>query len=203
MSALFISHASSDAEAAREVAAHLERWGWSSLFLDLDPEHGIRAGVAWEAELYRRLKMARALIAVVSRAFLASRWCFAEVTQARALGKPVVPLRIEPCELGSLLADRQAVDLTAGEEEGWERLRRGLETISAATCRSTATAPTLASPPSSRATRASSSAARRSRPRCSTRSSGCAGGASRGWRWCSAPRAPASRPWSRPASCRA
>jgi hypothetical protein len=127
VSSLFISHASADADAARQAARRLEAWGYRSLFLDFDPEHGIAAGSDWETQLYRQLKLSRALVALVSESFVASHWCFAEVTQARSMGKPVFPLRIGPGSTHSLLADLQVVDLTRNEEEGWERLHRGLE----------------------------------------------------------------------------
>ncbi len=127
MTSLFISHASADGPAAQETARRLEAWGYRSLFLDLDPDHGIAAGSDWETQLYRHLKLARALVALVSESFVASHWCFAEVTQARSMGKPVFPLKIGPCRPPSLLGDVQIVDLTRSEEEGWERLRRGLE----------------------------------------------------------------------------
>lgn len=130
MGAIFLSHASADSEAAADLARRLEAWGHRSLFLDFHPEQGIPAGADWEAELYRRLKLCRAVVALVSDAWLASRWCFAEATQARALGKPVVPVLIAPCAPGgSLFADRQTVDLTGDRESGLGRLRRGLEAL--------------------------------------------------------------------------
>lgn len=130
MGAIFLSHASADSEAAAGLARRLGAWGHRSLFLDFHPEQGIPAGADWEAELYRRLKLCRAVVALVSDAWLASRWCFAEATQARALGKPVVPVLIAPCAPGgSLFADRQTVDLTGDRESGLGRLRRGLEAL--------------------------------------------------------------------------
>ena len=96
MSSLFISHASADAAAAGAAARRLEAWGYRSLFLDFDPDHGIAAGTDWEAQLYRHLKLSRAIVALVTDSFVASHWCFAEVVQARAMGKPVFPLKIAP-----------------------------------------------------------------------------------------------------------
>jgi hypothetical protein len=48
MTAIFISHSSADNSAASEMKAWLEQQGHTSLFLDFDPEVGIRAGGDWE-----------------------------------------------------------------------------------------------------------------------------------------------------------
>ncbi|SDJ51313.1 hypothetical protein SAMN04487926_15727 [Paraburkholderia steynii] len=47
MTAIFISHSSADNPAAAEMKAWLEAQGHTSLFLDFDPEAGIRGGAAW------------------------------------------------------------------------------------------------------------------------------------------------------------
>ena len=58
---------------------------------------------------------------------MASRWCFAEITQAKALGKAIFPVVIRPCRVESILTDRQVIDLAAvGEDEGFRRLFDGL-----------------------------------------------------------------------------
>jgi hypothetical protein len=55
-----------------------------------------------------------------------SCWCFAEITQAKALGKEIFPAKIGPCEPISILSALHIIDLTAGDE-GYKRLWRGLE----------------------------------------------------------------------------
>lgn len=127
MSSLFISHSSRDADDASELRDRLLQWGYESIFLDFDPERGIPAGRDWERELYRRLKACRALVALCSAESVASRWCFAEITQAKALGKPIFPLKTGPCRIEGVLTDRQVADLTADREGGYRRLRKGLE----------------------------------------------------------------------------
>ncbi len=126
MSSLFISHSSRDNDAVVDLQARLEERGYRSLFIDFDPQLGIAAGREWEQELYRQLKTCGALVALVSDHWLDSRWCFAELTQARALGKPVFALRIADCAISGLLADRQVVDVAAEGESAWERLWIGL-----------------------------------------------------------------------------
>ena len=126
MSAIFISHSSVDNATASEVAARLEQMGHRSLFLDFDPALGIAAGKKWEQELYARLRSCQAVIALCSGASLASAWCFAEITHARAQGKPLFPLKIDDAEVTPLLRDLQVIDLRADRAQAWQRLAAGL-----------------------------------------------------------------------------
>jgi WD40 repeat protein len=126
MSAIFISHSSKDAEVAAEMRRWLSRMGHRSVFLDFDPEDGIPAGRNWEQELYQQLRVCRAVIVVCSRHSMASRWCFAEITQARSLGKVLLPVRIDDCTIHRVITDQQSVDMTADKVAAYERLRTGL-----------------------------------------------------------------------------
>ena len=111
---------------AAEVKARLESEGHQSIFLDFDPADGIPAGRDWERELYQRIRSCRAMIVLCSRHSMASRWCFMEITHARALGKPLFAVRIEDCELDGVLTDHQVVDLTVDRETGFRRLFAGI-----------------------------------------------------------------------------
>ncbi len=93
MSAIFISHSSKDNEAADEIRNWLAEQGHRSVFLDFDPANGIPAGRDWEQELYRGIRACRAVIVLCSKHSMASRWCFMEITHARALGKHLFPSR--------------------------------------------------------------------------------------------------------------
>ena len=128
MSAVFISHSSKDDSVAVELRTQLLRRGHSSIFLDFDPEHGIPAGRNWERELYTKLRACRAVIALCSQHFIASRWCFAEVTQARALGKPILPVRLDAAPLWPVLSDVQVIDFSAGPALAYQRIFDGLKT---------------------------------------------------------------------------
>jgi hypothetical protein len=127
LSTIFISHSSDDKEIASRIRAWLDEKGHSSVFLDFDPDRGIPAGRDWEKELYAQLRACRACIVLCSEASMRSKWCFAEVTQARALGKAIFPVKVGPCEVDPLLKMPQLIDLTVGPEEGFARLGRGLE----------------------------------------------------------------------------
>ena len=128
MSAIFISHSSKDNSIAAEVKTRLEEQRHRSVFLDFDPVVGIPAGRNWERELYTRLRGCQAVIVLCSEHFLASQWCFAEITHARALGKPIFPMKIAPCSIPSLLQDHQVIDLTVEPATGYQRLWSGLKT---------------------------------------------------------------------------
>jgi WD40 repeat protein len=127
MPSLLISHSSRDRSAAARVYDWLHAAGFTTVFLDFDPEQGIPVGRNWERELYAQLRRADAVIFLASRAAVESRWCFAELTLARSLGRPVLPLRLELDAWLPLLADVQWVDLTdaepaAGDSLGLSRL---------------------------------------------------------------------------------
>jgi len=126
MSAIFISHSSKDRVIAGEVKARLTEEGHRSLFLDFDPADGIPAGRNWERELYAQLRACQAVIVLCSEHLLASHWCFAEITHARALGKHLFPLRIDDVAIPSLFTDLQIIDFTADRPEGYRRLSAGL-----------------------------------------------------------------------------
>ena len=61
---------------------------------------------------------------------MASRWCFAEITHAKAMGKPIFPIKIAECEIDPVLTSRQAIDLVRDGEAGYERLWAGLKAAS-------------------------------------------------------------------------
>jgi WD40 repeat protein len=133
MSTLFISHSSLDNEAAERLRARLAEQGHQSVFLDFDPERGIRAGASWEQTLYTKLRACRAVVALLTDNYLASQWCFAEVALARMEGKEIFALRMEPwseqTRLPSILTEHQLIDLRTGqdEDEAYRRLRNGFK----------------------------------------------------------------------------
>jgi hypothetical protein len=125
VASLFISHSSSDQGAAQRLAERLRTEGFPALFIDFDPEQGIPAGRNWERELYAQLRKTNAVIFLASAASVASRWCFAELSLARSLGKPIFQLRLEGDARLELLDDTQRIDLAEGEL-AYARLLEGL-----------------------------------------------------------------------------
>jgi energy-coupling factor transporter ATP-binding protein EcfA2 len=126
MSAIFISHSTKDNADAAAMGAWLEEQGHRYYFIDYDEQSGIRAGAEWEQVLYQRLRQCQAIIALVTPDWLESKWCFAEMIQAREKGKPIFPVIAKPCQLPDLLSDTQKIDLVADPEGGYRRLALGL-----------------------------------------------------------------------------
>ena len=126
MTAIFISHSSADNAAAADMKAWLEGQGHTSLFLDFDPEAGIKGGAAWEQTLYQQLRQCQAVIALLTPSWLASKWCFAELIQARERGKAIFPVKVQSCNADGVFSDLQHIDLTTQPEEGYRRLKLGL-----------------------------------------------------------------------------
>jgi hypothetical protein len=129
MARVFISHSSRDNEPAARIKAWLRQQGFDTPFLDFDKHAGIPPGADWERTLYREMEQSEAVIIIQTANWLDSKWCFAEFTQARALGKPIFPI-IETPEGATLIApDIQALDLRKDKEGGLEQLARQLTQI--------------------------------------------------------------------------
>ena len=96
MAKIFISHSSRDAEQAEQMKAWLHQKGFAETFLDFDKHAGIPPGANWEKELYSKIEQSEAMIVIATPNWLDSKWCFAEFTQARALGKPIFPIIYTP-----------------------------------------------------------------------------------------------------------
>ncbi|WP_323003429.1 TIR domain-containing protein [Denitromonas sp.] len=126
MSGIFISHSSQDHAAAEALAERLRAQGYQSLFLDFDPADGIPAGRNWEREIYAQLRACSGVVVLCSARSMASDWCFAEMTHARALGKQLFPVIIDACTLRTVLLDTQTVDLRPDPEAGYARLWAGM-----------------------------------------------------------------------------
>ena len=126
MSSIFLSHSRKDNAIAAQVKACLEQWGHRSVFLDFDPADGIPAGRDWERELYTKLRECRAVIILCSQASMASRWCFSEMAYAKGLGKEVFPIKIDDAKVDPILTGKQIIDATAGWDQAYQRLEKGL-----------------------------------------------------------------------------
>ena len=129
MARVFISHSSRDNEAATRIKTWLHERGFEAPFLDFDKHAGIPPGADWERTLYREIEQSEAVIIVQTPNWLESKWCFAEFTQARALGKPIFPLIETPNGDTLVSPDIQALDLRRDREGGLERLARELTRI--------------------------------------------------------------------------
>ena len=129
MARIFISHSSLDDEAAARMQAWLASQGLETTFLDFDKTTGIPPGADWEKTLYREVEQSQAVIIIQTPNWLASKWCFAEFTQARALGKAIFLVIETPTGDAQISPDIQTLNLLSDREGGLERLSRELVRI--------------------------------------------------------------------------
>src|SRR5271169_2634470 len=129
MARLFISHSSRNNDKAVEVRDWLAANGWTDVFLDLDPEHGIVAGQRWKEALQKAAYRCEAVLALVSAEWLASGWCKSEIDAARLMGKKVIAalVGIDKSQVPLDLIDEQYLDLS-GDPQAYRRLTEGVET---------------------------------------------------------------------------
>ena len=126
MTAIFISHSSKDNAWSQRLKMWLEDKQHRSLFLDFDRETGLKAGDLWEQQLYAKLRQCQSVLALVSRDWLGSRWCFAEAVQAREKGKRLILARIDDADISGLFRDAQHLDFVCDEADAFARLEVGL-----------------------------------------------------------------------------
>ncbi|MBV9012081.1 MAG: PD40 domain-containing protein [Pseudonocardiales bacterium] len=131
MARVFISHASEDGEYAAELHEWLVGAG-HEVFLDRALRDGIRVGEQWQQRLHERLRWADAVVCVVTRAYLASAWCAAEVGSALSRGSRVLPVQAEPGVSHPLLTSLQYAELTVDSPGGRARLLEELRRVDAA-----------------------------------------------------------------------
>ena len=111
------------------MKAWLASAGFELAFLDKDKTTGIPPGADWERTLYRAVEQSQAVIIIQTPNWLASKWCFAEFTQARALGKAIFPAIEAPTGDTLISPDIQALNLLSDRDGGLERLKRELVRI--------------------------------------------------------------------------
>ena len=98
MTRLFISHSSKDNDSAIALKGGLKgRDGLvrEDIYLDLDPEDGIAAGQRWLAAFNAANTRCEAVLFLVSRAWLDSKWCLDEYHVANKKDKKLVPLLLD------------------------------------------------------------------------------------------------------------
>jgi hypothetical protein len=126
---IFISHSSLDKEPAARIMTWLKGQGFDTAFLDFDKHAGIPPGADWERTLYREIEQSEAVIIIQTPNWLASKWCFVEFTQARALGKAIFPVIETPTGDTLISPDIQSLDLRSDRDGGLEALSRQLTRI--------------------------------------------------------------------------
>jgi hypothetical protein len=117
---IFLSQSRADNAQAVGLRDWLAQQGWDDVFLDLDPEGGIAASGRWERALRESASRCEAVLFLVSRAWLDSRWCLKELALADNLNKRLFAVLIEEFEPAELPTDLsktwQIVDLASGRD---------------------------------------------------------------------------------------
>ncbi|MFZ1386634.1 MAG: TIR domain-containing protein [Thiolinea sp.] len=138
MARIFISYSSKERAEALSIQHWLEQNGWEDdVFVDVDPEHGLRGGEGWRDALRDAAGRCEAVILLLSRAWLASKPCWNEFLLAEKYGKPCIPIRIDeglavnelPAEIANNYQVIQKVATSLSEFE--IRLKRALEAAGA------------------------------------------------------------------------
>ncbi len=129
MANIFISHSSRDVKESEWIKKWLNEQGFHEVFLDIDKHGGLAPGAHWERDLYAAIDRSDAMIVIVTPNWLDSKWCFAEFTQARALGKAIFPIIVAPVGDRLISPDIQHLNLLESEQGGLERLSQELSRV--------------------------------------------------------------------------
>jgi hypothetical protein len=92
-------------------------YGWDDVFLDLDPERGLKAGERWQEALKRAAKRCELVIFLISPAWAASKWCLAEFLLAKSLNKRIFAAVVEPTPFESMPIEMTA-DMASCRPDG-------------------------------------------------------------------------------------
>jgi tetratricopeptide (TPR) repeat protein len=101
-SVLFLSYSSADELEAVALKHWLFDNGWDDVFLDLDPERGLKAGDRWQEALKRAVDRCKAVMFIISPAWAKSRWCLAEFLLAKSLSKHIFGVIVKETALSEL-----------------------------------------------------------------------------------------------------
>jgi TIR domain len=108
MRKLFVSYARENKRDVDQLVEHLSDLGYETWF-----DSSLRGGQDWWEEILRRITDCDVFIAIISRDALDSTACRHEFEWAEALGKPVLPVAVEPVAQNALprrFATRQIID---------------------------------------------------------------------------------------------
>jgi hypothetical protein len=107
MTRLFASYSRKDEAAVRKLIADLQRAHLSVWY-----DQALHGGDPWWQDILRRIRECDVFLFALSKNSLASKPCLAELSYARALGLPVLPMQVG--EVGNLrltpVADIQVID---------------------------------------------------------------------------------------------
>jgi hypothetical protein len=129
MPAIFISHSSKDNKVSDNIKLWLAKLGFERVFLDFDKDTGLGAGLEWEKQLYEEVARCHAVLLILTPNWIASKWCFVELQQARALGKVIIPVVCADLGGQRVLPDVQAIELIDWNPDALARIESRLNAI--------------------------------------------------------------------------
>jgi WD40 repeat protein len=109
MPKIFISHASANNAEALALRDWLVARGWDDLFLDIDPARGLVSGQHWLERLQESAGRCKAVLFVLSPAWLASPYCVAELWEARKRERPLFAVVVDDIAIADLPAEMRGV----------------------------------------------------------------------------------------------
>lgn len=109
MSLIFLSHSAKNNGEAVALRDWLIEKGWSELFLDLDPERGLKAGQRWQQALKQAAERCEVVICLISPAWVVSRYCLAEFLLAKQLNKVILGVIVAPMPLAEIPPEMTSV----------------------------------------------------------------------------------------------
>ena len=119
---IFLSYSRRDIEYVSTLVNALRKQGFDVWF-----DKNIQSGSDWDSTIESELKKADAIVLVLSKTSVASDNVKDEMSYGMGLDKPVIPIKIEECDVPMRLARKQFVDFTVlGQEVGFERLVKDL-----------------------------------------------------------------------------
>ncbi|MGD9531340.1 MAG: toll/interleukin-1 receptor domain-containing protein, partial [Pseudonocardia sp.] len=128
MARVFVSHSSVDDALADEV----HRWLAESdndVFLDRNLRDGIAVGERWEPRLHERLRWADAVVCVLTKAYVDSTWCTAELAIAQSRGARILPILAEPHVKHPLLSSLQHAGIEEDLVDAQTRIVEALQAV--------------------------------------------------------------------------
>jgi len=109
MARIFISHSSANNAEALALRDWLVARGWDDLFLDIDPHRGLVSGQRWLDRLQESAQRCKAVIFLLSRAWLSSRYCTAEFWEARKQERLLFAVVIDDTAVAEVPAEMRGV----------------------------------------------------------------------------------------------
>lgn len=109
MARIFISHSHTNNAEALALRDWLVAHGWDDLFLDIDPHRGLVSGERWLDRLQESARRCKAVLFVLSRGWLASRYCTAEFWEARKQERPLFAVVIDDTAVSEVPPEMRGV----------------------------------------------------------------------------------------------